>query len=304
MSAATVASTLDPADVAQIELHILRRMREHASGEHASASSGLGFNLAGLKEWEPGDPVSTVDWAQSSLTNFSPLLTREYEQDSNATIVVLADESASTLCGARGVSIETAVWRALAAVGFAASFFHDSFGLIGFDADFRAVSRARPRIGRAHVHHCLAVYRERATRGAEPADVSTVIAGFVRRTGMLVVVSDFLLHAGDALLRQLERLSGAHDLVLLMVDAGFAYELPHTSAGWIEVFDVETGATHVLSRRELGALRRRVDEWQRDFAARARARGLDVVRVALDRWQAENALAEWVVERRLRKVRS
>jgi uncharacterized protein (DUF58 family) len=304
MSAAAAAATLDPADVAQIELYILRRMRERASGEHASASSGLGFNLAGLKEWEPGDPVSTVDWAQSSLTNFSPLLTREFEQDSSATIVVLADESASTLCGAHGVSIETAVWRSLAAVGFAASFFHDSFGFIGFDAEFRAVSRARPRIGRAHVHHCLALYRERATRAAEPADVATVISGFVRRTGLLVVVSDFLLHAGDAMLQKLERLSAAHDLLLLMVDAGFAYDLPHTSAGWIEVFDVESGAVRVLSRRELGELRRRVDEWQQEFAARARARGLDVVRVALDRWRTETALAEWVVDRRLRKVRS
>jgi uncharacterized protein (DUF58 family) len=304
MSAAAAAFALDPADVAQIELHILRRMRERASGDHASASLGLGFNLAGLKEWEPGDAVSTVDWAQSSLTNFSPLITRELEQDSSATIVALADESASTLCGAHGVRIETAIWRCLAAVGFAASFFHDSFGFIGFDADFRAVCRARPRIGRAHVHHCLALYRERAQRDAEPADVSTVIPGFVRRTGMLVVVSDFLLHAGDAMLQKLERLNAAHDLLLLMVDAGFAYELPDTSAGWIEVFDVESGDVRVLSRRELGKLRRRVGEWQQEFDDRARSRGLDVVRVALDRWQMETALAEWVVERRLRKVRS
>jgi uncharacterized protein (DUF58 family) len=304
MSAAAAGLALDPAEVAQIELHIVRRMREYASGDHASASVGTGFNLAGLREWAPGDAVSTVDWAQSSLTNFSPLITREFEQDSNATIVALADESKSTLCGAHGVSIETAVWRCLAAVGLAASFFQDSFGFIGFDADFRAVSRARPRIGRAHVHHCLALYRERAKRNAEPADVLTVIPGFVRRTGMLVVVSDFLPPAGDAMLPKLERLSSAHDLLLLMVDAGFAYDFPSTSAGWIEVYDVESGDVRVLSRRELGGLRQRAGEWQQELEARARARGLDVVRVGLDRWQMETALARWVVERRLRKVRS
>ena len=42
-------------------------------------------------EWEPGDRMSSIDWAQSSMTNFSPLITRDFEQDSNATIVAVAD---------------------------------------------------------------------------------------------------------------------------------------------------------------------------------------------------------------------
>ena len=303
MSAASAALGFDPAEVAQIELHILRRMREHMSGNHAGVSAGAGFNLTGLEEWEPGDPISAVDWAQSSLTNFSPLLTRRFERDSSATIVALADESASALCGAHGVSIQVVICRCLAAVGLAAAFFQDSFGFIGFDADFRAASSARPRIGKAHAQHCVELYRERAAHPAEPVDVLAVIGGFARRAGMLVVVSDFLLHACDAVLAKLERLSATHDVLLLMVDAGFAYELPGTTAGWIEVYDVESGDVRVLSRRELGELRRRVGEWQRELDARARSRGLDLVRVGLDRWQMEDALARWVVERRLRKVR-
>jgi uncharacterized protein (DUF58 family) len=304
MSAAAATLAFDPAEVAQIELHLLRWMREHAAGDHASLTVGAGFNLAGLKEWEPGDPVSSVDWAQSSLTNFSPLITRQFEQDSNATVVALADESASTRCGTHGVSIETAVCRSLAAVGLAAAFFQDSFGFVGFDAQFRAVSSARPRLGKAHVLHCMERYQARASSELEaPVDVLAMIPGFVRRTGMLVVVSDFLLPASDEVLAKLGRLSATHDLLLLMVDAGFAYELPRTSAGWIEVFDVESGDVRVLSRRELGELGQRVGEWQREFAARARARGLDVVPVGFDRWQFESALAEWLVERRVRKVR-
>jgi uncharacterized protein (DUF58 family) len=304
MSAAAAAFAFDPAEVAQIELHLLRWMREYTSGEHASLTAGTGFNLAGLKEWEPGDPVSSVDWAQSSLTNFSPMITRQFEQDSSATIVALVDESASTRCGTHGVSMQTAVCRCLAAVGLAAAFFQDSFGFIGFDAEFRAGASARPRLGKAHVQHCVERYQARARPEAErPVDVLTMIPGFVRRTGMLVVVSDFLLHASEAVLAKLGRLSATHDLLLLMVDAGFAYELPRTSAGWIEVFDVESGDVRVLSRRELGELARRVGEWQQAFAARAHARGLDVVRVGLDRWQIESALAQWVVERRVRKVR-
>jgi uncharacterized protein (DUF58 family) len=303
MTAPAAAFSFDPADVAQIELYMLRWMREYTSGDHASFSTGAGFNMTALKEWEPGDPVSTVDWAQSSLTNFSPLITRQFQQDSNATVIALADDSASTRCGAGGVSIQTAICRCLAAVGFATAFFQDSFGFIGFDADFRAAGSARPRVGKGHVQHCLDLYRRHVASDTEPVDVTAVLAGFLRRTGMLVVISDFLLGMEDAVLAQFERSSATHDVLLLMVDAGFAYEVPRTSAGWIEVFDVESGEVRVLSRNELGDLRRRVAEWQQQFAGRARARGLDVVQVGLDRWQMEATLGQWVVERRVRKVR-
>jgi uncharacterized protein (DUF58 family) len=278
-------------------------MREHTSGDRASVGTGAGFNLVGLREWEPGDPVSTIDWAQSSLTNFSPLVTRQFEQDSNATIIALADDSASTRCGTHGVSIRTAICRCLAAVGFAAAFFQDSFGFIGFDADFRAAGNARPRIGKAYVQHCLDLYQRHVEPGTEGGDVLSTIAGFVRRTGMVVVVSDFLMQTSDAMLDKLEHVRATHDVLLMMVDAGFAYDLPQTSAGWIEVFDVERGDVGVLSRNELRQLRRRVGEWQQQFAAQARSRGLDVVQVGLDRWQMEAAVSQWVVERRVRKVR-
>ena len=270
MAHADAEFSFDPADIAQIELHILRWMREFTSGDHASVSTGTGFNLVGLKEWEPGDPVSTVDWAQSSLTNFSPLITRQFEQDSNATIIALTDDSASTRCGANGVRIQTAICRCLAALGFAASFFQDSFGFVSFDGGcMRAASSARPRIGKAHVLHCLDLVSASSLRQEAGAgvDVMSTIAGFARRTALLVGVSDFLIPDSDAMLEKLELLHATHDVLLLMVDARFAYELPSTSAGWIEVFDVESGETACCHARSSAQLRGRVEQWQQDFAA-------------------------------------
>jgi uncharacterized protein (DUF58 family) len=304
MASADAQFSFDPSDIAQIELHILRWMREFTAGDHASLSTGNGFNLVGLKDWEPGDAVSTVDWAQSSLTNFSPLITRQFEQDSNATIIALADNSASTRCGANGVRIQAAISRSLAAIGFAAAFFQDPFGFVTFDGRMHAATSARPRIGKAHVLHCLDLYqRQLNVDTEEPADLSATIAGFARRTAMLVAISDFLIPNTDAVLRNFELLHATHDVMLMMVDARFAYELPATSAGWIEVFDIESEETRVLSRREFGQLRARIDAWQEDFMARARARGLDVVLIGLDRWQTESTLLQLVAERRVRKVR-
>src|SRR6516165_12301595 len=146
-------------EIAEIELFILKRMKEYTLGDHASVFKGSGFNFVGIRDWEPGDRVSSIDWAQSSLTNFSPLITREFEQDSNATIVPVADASMSTRCGAHGVPIAAAIARSVAAVGLSAVFFQDLFGLITFDERFRQLAVARPRIGKPHVLYSIDLYQ-------------------------------------------------------------------------------------------------------------------------------------------------
>jgi len=88
----------------------------------------------------------------------------------------------------------------------------------------------------------------------------------------------------------------------MMVDARFAYELPAVSAGWIQTFDVETGRTRTVSRREFARLADRVDEWQQEIFRLARDADVDIVRVGLDRWEMETSLIEFVAERRLRKM--
>ena len=146
-------------DIAEIEMFILRRMKEFTLGDHASVFKGSGFNFVGLRDWEPGDRMSSIDWSQSSLTNFSPLITREYEQDSNAAIVAVVDASLSTRCGMTGVTIATAIARAVAAAGLSAMFFQDRFGIVTFDERFGPLASARPRIGRSHLLYCLDLYR-------------------------------------------------------------------------------------------------------------------------------------------------
>jgi uncharacterized protein (DUF58 family) len=294
-------------EIAEIELFILRRMKEFTLGDHASVFKGSGFNFVGIRDWQPGDRVSSVDWAQSSINNFSPLITREFEQDSNATIVAVADASMSTRCGANGVPIAAAIARSVAAVGLSAVFFQDQFGLITFDDRFRQIAAARPRIGKPHVMYCLELYQQSksteplTTTSAAAPDVTTTIEGHLRKTSMVPIISDFLLPDAERVIKELSLLSGMHDVFLIMADVRFAYQLPPASAGWIETFDIETGAARVVSRRELARMAERVEEWQAHITAVARDNDLDMVRVGLDRWEMETTLIEFARERKLRK---
>jgi uncharacterized protein (DUF58 family) len=291
-------------DIAEIELWILKRMKEFTLGDHASVFKGMGFNFVGVREWEPGDRVSSIDWAQSSLTNFSPLITREFEQDSNATIVAVADASLSTRCGIDRTPIAAAVARAIAAVGLSAVLGQDLFGLITFDDRFEPLATARPRVGKPHVMYCLDLYqyRRQTQTPGDHKDLSTAIAGQLRKTSLVPVISDFLFPDAPRLVRELSLLNAAHDVFLVMVDTRFAFRLADVSAGWIRTFDIETGATQVVSHREFRRLGERVTEWQETITKLARDEDLDIVSVGLDRWEMETTLAGFVAERRLRKL--
>jgi uncharacterized protein (DUF58 family) len=290
-------------DVTEIELIILRRMREFTIGDHASRFHGSGFDFVGLREWQAGDRFEAIDWPQSSLTNFSPLIIREFEQPSTSSVVMVADRSLSTRCGMDGVPIATTIARALATIGMSAVFFQDAVGLVTFDHDFTNIQGLRPRIGKGQVIHCLEAYQfgQGLQDLRNTGELGTTLAGFLRKTSMVAVVSDFLFDNVEGLVKDLSRLNSLHDVFLGIVDASFAFELPGVSAGWVETFDVESGRSRVMSRGELKAMAGKVRDWQHKVAETARLAGIDALRLESDPTRFDITLLEWVAERRLRR---
>ena len=137
----------------------------------------------------------------------------------------------------------------------------------------------------------------------QTGSLSTTLASFMRKTALVPFVSDFLLEDARSVLGELSLLSSTHDVFVVLVDAAFAFELPRVSAGWIEAFDVESGRSRLMSRRALARMAGRVRAWQDEVAAMAKNADLDVVRIGVDASASDLALAEFVAERRLRKVR-
>jgi uncharacterized protein (DUF58 family) len=303
---ADAAPWVSLADVTEIELIILKRLREVTLGDHRSRSHGSGFDFLGLRDWQAGDRFSSIDWAQSSLTNFSPLVVREFEQPSTATVVVVADASLSTRCGVAGVPIGVPIARSIATIGLSASFFQDRFGLVSFDSGFEHVSSIRPRTGKSHMVHILESYQTQ--RGLEPlkrtGGIGASLGGFLRNRSLLPVISDYLFDDAPAVIRELALLNATHDVFLVLVDSAFAFRMPEVSAGWIDTIDVETGRTRTLSRRAFRRLADRALEWQQMVGRVAKDVGLDVVAVDLDQAATDVRLSEFIAERRLRKTYS
>ena len=291
-------------ELTEIELLILKRMREFTMGEHRSLFHGTGFDFVGIRAWQPGDRLSAIDWPQSTLTNYSPLMVRDFEQPSTAAVVAVADASLSTRCGMDGVPIAAAIARAIGTIGMSAVFFQDLFGLITFDAGFRNLAAVRPRVGKGQVIHCLDAYQhgEGALELRHGDSLSTTVGGFMRKTSMIPVISDFLFDDYPAVLAELALLNGTHDVFLVLIDSAFAFELPAISSGWVDIFDIETGRSRVLSRHSMRALAARTRAWQDEVQRLAKASDMDVLRIGIDQLQSAVALSEFIAERRLRKT--
>jgi uncharacterized protein (DUF58 family) len=298
------APLVSMADITAIELLILRRMTDVTLGNHRSRSYGTGFDLIGLRDWQTGDKFSSIDWAQSSLSNFAPMVVREFEQLSTATVVAIADVSLSTRCGVNGVQIATAMARAVATIGLSAAFFQDPFGLITFDANFEHLAAIRPRTGKGHIVHCVDAYQyqQGLVEMTRIGGVGNTLAGYLRRKSMLPIISDFLFDDPETILKELAFLNARHDVFIVLIDSAFAFELPNVSAGWVETVDVETGRTRTLSRQALKQMAERVRDWQARVHKQAKDLDLDVVEIGLDQGKSDLALSEFVAERRLRKL--
>jgi uncharacterized protein (DUF58 family) len=299
-----VGTLVSMADITEIELVLLKRMRDVTIGDHRSRQHGTGFDFVGLRDWQPGDRFSSIDWGQSSLTNFSPLIVREFEQPSTATVVAVADLSQSTRCGIDTVPIAAAVARTIATIGLSAVFFQDPFGVITFDEGFTHCGGIRPRTGKSHVVHCLEAYQRQ--QGLQvvrrTGSISATLSGYVRSSSLMAVISDFLFEEPESVLKEFSLTKATHDVFLVMVDTAFAFDVNAISSGWIDILDVETGRTRTISRRALTQLADRARRWQDDVRSLAKGLNLDIVTVGVDQAKSDIALSEFVAERRLRKT--
>ncbi len=264
MDAQSAEPLVSLADIAEIELFILKRMREFTLGGHASAFKGPGFNFVGLRDWEPGDRLSSIDWAQSSLTNFSPMITREFEQNSNATIMAVADASLSTRCGAHGV-VDRRRDRALRGDGGHVG--RPLPGPVRPDHVRRARPSGRGRAARDRESARLVLPRSVPASSRRLATRPTRFRSRPRSRAICArprscpIISDFLFADASRFIKELSLLNATHDVFLMMVDGRFAYQLPApASAGWIDIFDIETGRD--AGRVPRGSFSASAPEWK------------------------------------------
>ncbi len=181
---------LDPVVLSRIRnLELVARtvVEGFISGLHRSPHLGFSLDFAEYRQYMPGDDVRRIDWKVFARSD--RFYMKEYEGETNTSVHLMLDVSASMAYGSREVSkIEYASYLA-ASLAYFAQRQKDSVGLTTFDN--RVVDRLPPRCRPTHTTSILHVLDQvQTTASTEFRRPLESLARSIRRRGMVVLISD------------------------------------------------------------------------------------------------------------------
>lgn len=218
----TLPQRIDPTQLARLgSLPIKARVIVEGalSGLHRANVHGSSVEFAEHKEYTHGDELRHVDWkAYAKLDRF---YVKQFEQESQLTVYLVLDASASMAFAGGGLSKIEYGGLALAALAYLTISQQDKVGLVT-SGDRALETMVPPRARTTHLHDLLGVLDGVIARGGtgdeSPAGALQRIAELSRRRRALIVLASDLFDADDQTLTTLARLRAQrHDVSVLHV---------------------------------------------------------------------------------------
>ena len=159
------------------------------SGLHKSPDFGFSQEFAEYRAYNPGDDLRHVDWNVFARTERMYL--KRYRGETNCQVNVLMDTSGSMKYGSRGIQkLEYAKFLA-ACVLYLAHLQRDAAGLIVFDDEVRNFVVAVHAAGADAPAAARSRGIAQAGKRTDLVRPFSHLMDFLRRRGMVVVISDF-----------------------------------------------------------------------------------------------------------------
>jgi len=292
------ASFLDPVLLARIsDLALLARtvVDGFMHGQHRSMRTGSSTDFAQHRAYQPGDDLRRIDWRLLGRTD--RFYMKEFEADTNASVIFALDSSASMDYGSGAVTKYDYGRFLIASLAWLSQAQGDRVGLATFTGDIVDVVPPSAR----HLQlllHTLA--RSKATGAGTLATPVQRLAHMTSRAGITVLVTDCyespeeLGRCADAL-----RMRGQDLIIFHVVDAA-ERDFPFTAAATFEDSESKTR----ISVRPDDLRKRYLSQAGEHYAAVAKrlvASGADYVRVDTDQ-PLDRALHAYL-DRRLARSR-
>lgn len=182
---------IDPeilASLTGMELRARTVVEGFLSGLHHSPYKGFSVEFAEYRQYTPGDDPRHIDWKVYARSD--RYYVKEFEEETNMSCHLLLDCSNSMAYASGKVSkIEYGSYLA-ASMAYLLSRQQDSVGLVTFDQEIRAHVPALLKSGHLHtiLHTLEGIKLGERTDIAKPLHQ---IADFLRKKGMVIVISDF-----------------------------------------------------------------------------------------------------------------
>ncbi|MEE2637345.1 MAG: hypothetical protein VYE68_08960 [Acidobacteriota bacterium] len=238
-------------------------------GEHKSGFKGAGYDIVGVDQWRPGQPLKDVAWTLSLRTYPEKLFRIERMEPKELRTLIVCDLSYSTLFQVSQESNKALLMLDLLGnIGLTRANVRDPVGLLGYSD--RVELYLRPKLGTSQVFHMAhqifeKLKLEREFPNRRPAHLKVAVDFMLARLKMrhsVILLTDLvdLVNDPDSVdFKQLSTVAAKHDMIMLILDDPNEFRVK-SRLGYIRISDMETGKQTVISSRKAAAIRRRIEE--------------------------------------------
>ena len=260
----------------RLDWHVVRRLDGLLQGDYRSLFIGHGFDLAEVREYQPGDDVRYIDWNVTARMDHPYV--RQYIEEREVTAWLLLDLSPSVdfgtaLARKRDLVVDFAgvMARLLTRRG-------NRVGAMLFSSAIDEVVPPRGGYGQALrlIHQLSRVNRARSGGRTELGAVLDRTAESLKRRSLVFIVSDFIAPSGWEL--PLSRLTQRHEVVAVWLRDPREEEIPPIGPLLLE--DAETGEQVYVDTHDGGFQKRfsaLVAERRRSLEQTFSRHGVDVL---------------------------
>lgn len=249
------------------------------AGKHRSPHPGSSSEFRDYRDYVAGDPLDRIDWRAYGRSR--RLFIRRYEDETDMVAYLLVDASASMRYAGGGRATKFRVASRIAAAIAYLMLHQGDKAALGLFAD--QLRTWVPSGGtRRHLYQMV-----RTLEAAEPSQTTGIsralsqCAGYVRKRGRLIVLSDFLTPTAPLMEALSQFLHRGFGILLLQVLDPDEMRLPdHAVARFV---DMETGDQVEVDVDELRAgYVQRMEESLRELAREAEGRRIEYQRLTTD----------------------
>jgi len=175
--------------IKQIEIQTRRLLSGTQVGDYSSAQKGSGLEFDQLREYQLGDDVRFIDWNASARTN--KILVKQYIEERNRTIILLVDQSASTVYTSQTVLKSDVIAQLASVLALVADYGKDHVGALLFSDQVKQV--IPPRSGRKHVHSLMeSFFSQKSTGKTSLKNALERLIAMQKKDAIVFILSDFL----------------------------------------------------------------------------------------------------------------
>ncbi|MBN2363247.1 DUF58 domain-containing protein [candidate division WOR-3 bacterium] len=246
--------------IRNIEIKTKKLVESAIGGKYTSAFRGLGIEFNKVREYEPGDDITSVDWNVTARTADDRLYVKEFIEERELQVFLVVDTSASMVYSSLktgeddlaplkiDIAAEIAAVLALSAIKN-----NDKVGLMTFSGAVQEY--IPPRKGKRHVLHIIRDILSN-TEAVGQTKLSTTLENLYRvinTKAVIFIITDFMLGQDDDYAKPLAVLSRKHDCIVVRISDPYEEEFP--DVGLVNLIDPESGK-EILVDSSSGSFRR------------------------------------------------